>query len=301
MKRKCEWWSMPVVLGLTFGSLILSCSKSSDPITSEITQTVNNESTQDAQQDEVDDIAMGQLNVGDGAGRRTGAGDDRVACAYVTFSGDTTGGKAQGMITIDFDKDANGNASTTGCTDGRGNTRKGTITIAWSGGRWYKNGSTIDIEMINYSINGVVINGTRGLNNITTIALQPTWQIVSSVTSTWPDNTTATRTVTKTRLWDIVNGTVTMTQTTGQASAAAGTNRHGTTYTVQITTGLVYSETCAFTNKVYLPVSGTKIITIDINKMITVDFGSGTCDNTFTIMYDGKSQTLNAKNDSTSD
>jgi len=289
------------VLVFVLSAVILSCSKSSDPITSEITQTVNNESTQDAQQDEVDDIATGQLNIADAAGRLTTASDDRVACAQIIFGGDTTQGKKQGTITIDFDNGPSGSANPGGCVDPRGNTRKGSILISWSGGRWWQVNSNVTITFSNYNINGVVINGTRVLSNVTTTVGQLTWIIISNVTSVWPDSTKAMRTVTKTRLWNVSAGTVTFTQTVGDPSAASGTDRYGKVYTVQITNPVVYSSTCS-SDKVYFPVSGTKIITIDTPaKSITIDFGSGTCDQTFSLMYDGKTETLTAKNDDSND
>jgi hypothetical protein len=300
MKNKQR--SLKLALHVAFfgmGAFLLSCKSASDPINAEITQTANNELTQDAQQDEVDDMATGQLNAGDGAGRLT-ASDSRVACAYVIFE-DTIGGKGQGTLTINFNESANGSANAAGCTDARGNVRKGIITITWSGGRWWKVGSTITIHLMDYSINGVVINGTRTLTNVSTVLLIPTWTISSNVTSTWPDSTKATRTVNKTRAWNIAEGTVTTTQTSGFSFAASGTNRHGKTYTVQITNPIVYSEACIAMDKVYFPVSGTKVIIIDTNKEITMDFGNGTCDQTCTITYSGKSTTLTAKNDDSND
>jgi hypothetical protein len=245
-------------------------------------------------------MATGQLNAGDNAGRIAGANDSRVACAYVTFE-DTTGGKGQGTLTINFNKNSNGTANAAGCTDTKNNVRKGIITITWSGGRWWQVGSKITITLQDYSINGVVINGSRTLTNVSTALLVPTWTVSSSVTSTWPDSTKATRTVSKTRAWDILQGTVTMTQTSGAGSAASGTNRHSISYSVQITNPIVYSASCVASDKVFFPISGTKVITIDTNKEITIDFGAGTCDQTYTLTFDGKSTTLTAKNDSTGD
>jgi hypothetical protein len=282
-------------------AFITSCTKSAtDPISGEVSQTVNNESTQDSQQDEVDDMSTGQLNKEDSKGGRVQSTDDgRVACAYITIADTTVSHKISGTLTINFDKNANGDANPNGCTDARGNVRKGMIVIAWSGGRWFNPQSTITITLTNYSINGVVINGTRTLNNITSQAhpLILTWTITSDLTSTWPDAATASRQVHKTRAWDILAGTVTVTQTDGAASAASGTTRKNVSYTVQITTGLLFNLTCIGTSKVYIPVSGVKVITFD-NKTVTIDFGSGACDNSFTVTYNGKTDSLAANNGS---
>src|SRR5277367_1884986 len=96
--------AVSTVMIFATAALVQSCSKSADPINSEITQTVNNESTQDAQQDEADDIASGQLNTVDKAGSRVAGSsiDRRVSCAKITR--DTTNDKTHGSITIDFDE-----------------------------------------------------------------------------------------------------------------------------------------------------------------------------------------------------
>ena len=95
---------------------------------------------------------------------------------------------------------------------------------------------------------------------------------------------------------DIAAGTVTVTQT-GADPAASGTTRRGVSYTVAITEGLVFKLSCIATSKVYIPVSGTKVITFK-NKTVTIDFGAGDCDNTFTVTLNGKTETFTAKNDS---
>lgn len=288
-----------VAVAFLFGmaAFATSCKKDSDPISGEVSATVKNEATQDSQQDEVDDMSTIQLNKADDTGSRMLTDDDaRVACAYVHFELGTE--KLSGTLVIDFDKTPDGQSENpNGCTDARGNVRKGKITITWAGGRWFHVGSVITITLTNYSINGVVINGTRVLTNITTNILLPTWTIVSELNVTWPDASTASRTVHKTRQWDILGGTVTVTQTAGADAAASGTTRRGVEYSVQITEGLVFKFSCQGTSKVYIPVSGIKVITFK-SKVVTVDFGSGTCDNTFTVTIDGKSDSFAADNSS---
>ncbi len=277
-------------------AFVTSCKKDADPFSGEVNQTVGNESTQDAQQDEVDDMATAQLNASDPAGRTAATEDGRVTCAKITV--EIAIDKSSGTVVIDFDTKPSGDPNPDGCTDAKGNVRKGKITIHWAGGRWFKVGSVISITLTNYSINGVVINGSRTLSNVTTNVLFPTWTVVAEHTATWPDATTASRTVHKTRVWDIAGGAITVTQTSGADSAASGTNRHGKTYTVQITAGLVFKLTCG--NKAYIPVSGTKVITFD-TKVVTIDFGSGDCDNTFTVTFNSTTRTESAKNDSSAD
>ncbi len=287
-----------VALLFVTAAFVTSCRKDADPFSGEVNQTINNEATQDSQQDEIDDIATTQLNASDPAGRIATGEDGRVSCALITV---TLGAeKGSGTVVIDFDHKANGDSNPDGCTDAKGNVRKGKITITWTGGRWFKVGAVITITCSDYSINGVVINGTRTLTNITTNVLFPTWTIVADHNAKWPNGNTATRTVHKTRQWDIAGGKIIVTQTPGADSAAAGTNRHGTSYSVQITEALTFDIACSLSNKVYLPVSGTKVVTFD-NKVVTIDFGSGTCDNTFTITFNAKTHTITAKNDDSAD
>jgi len=285
--------------------MISSCSKDSDDgFSGENTQTSNNESTQEANSDEVDDLADVALNSQEVAsgGRVAGLSDDRLKCdgTTVVFSNVSTD-KTSGTVTITFGPN--------GCTDSRGNVRKGSMVITWSGGRWFKQGSTHSITLTNYSINGLSIAGTRTLTctSVTGTATEYsiTWNIVANHTFTWTDGT-ATRKVNKTKMWTHSSSEDTYTVSNGPASAGAnaaeGTNRHGKTYTVNITTPLVYLASCVRANKVFLPVSGVKVLTdVTKAKALTIDFGTGTCDNSYTVSVDGRSRTLVAKNDDSGD
>src|SRR5882762_7209454 len=145
-------------------AFVTSCKKDEDPFSAEVNQTVNNESTQDVQQDEVDDIATAQLSVSDPAGRIATTEDGRVTCAKITVSDTVRNADHKlisGTVLIDFDTKPNGDPNPDGCTDAKGNKRKGKITIHWEGGRWFHVGAIITITLTNYSINGVVINGAR--------------------------------------------------------------------------------------------------------------------------------------------
>ena len=276
-------------------AFVTSCKKDADPISGEVSQTASGEATQDSQSDEMDDMATNQLNKTDAAARVATDDDGRVLCALITR--DTTNDKTHGTVIIDFDHKANGDPNPDGCTDSRGNVRKGMITIHWEGGRWFHIGSVITITLTNYSINGVVFNGTRTLTNITDNVLKPTWTIVADMTITWPDSKTATRQVHKTRQWDIVGGTLTVTQTAGADFAVSGKTRRGVEYTVAITEGLVFKLSCIATSKIYLPVSGVKVITFK-SKVVTIDYGSGECDNSFTVTFSGRTDSVTATNGS---
>jgi len=304
-QRKSLGLKLSILCFAAFAFIISSCSKSSDNFSAENSQLASNESDQESTTDETDDLAISALNSNAtyaAGGRSETISDDRLSCSGTTivFS-NVNVEKTSGTVTITFGPD--------GCTDKKGNVRKGQIVITWSGGWWFHQGASHTITLNNYSINGVAIEGTRTVTCTAFTAPSATiysitWDVVASHTLTWPDNTTATRVVSKTRKWDHTpNGdTFTVTNGVGADVAASGTNRHGKAYTVNITSPLIYLGSCVLSNKVFIPVSGVKIITdVTRNKSLTIDFGAGTCDNSFTVTVDGASRTLTAKNDSSTD
>jgi hypothetical protein len=299
MKNEQKWRAAAMV-GLVAVAAIFfaSCNKADDPFSGETLQTANNDATTESQLNETEDMSTNALTTADTPGGRADASlaDDRFKCA--TFKFDSAANRVSGKVTIDFG---------TGCTDSKGNVRKGKIIVTWSGGRWYKAGSTIVINYSGYSINDVSFsdNDVRTIVNISSGASPLTWRVEASHNLTWPDGSVATRQVHHTRQWvrtaTIVDDKIIVSQTVGAANAASGTNRHGVGYSVQITTPLEYSRACAISNKVFRPVKGVRVITYDTNKVVTIDFGNGTCDNSFTISANGHTRTVNAKNDSSAD
>ena len=280
------------------GSFMSSCTKSEDPISAEVVQTASNDAAVGAQTSDAEDMATNQLNVTDPSGREAGNfDDDRMTCATITRVPSTD--KGSGTVTIDF--------GTTGCKDSRGNTRRGKIIVTWAGGRWFNPGSTHVVAFSGYSINDVKFSDTdsRAVANISTQSSPLTFTVVASHNLTWPDATTSSSSTHHTRQW-VRSATVTddkfiISQTVGAANAASGTNRHGKSYSVQITTPLEYSRACAISNKVFKPVKGVRVITYDTNKTVTLDYGTGTCDNTITVTVNGHTKTVTAKNDSSAD
>jgi hypothetical protein len=301
--------SMRMMLSFVFFAMaafiISSCNKNADAtFSAENTQTSNNESSQESNSDELDDLAEVALNsqVAASGGRTSSVTDDRLICDGTTIvATNVSTDKSSGTVTITFGPN--------GCLDKKGNTRKGSIVISWSGGKWYRPGATHTITLNGYSINGLGISGTRTLTTAsvtgTLTDFSITWNITANHTFTWTDGT-ATRTVNKSKTWAHSAAEDTFTITNGPSSAganaAAGTNRHGKEYTMNITAPLVYIASCIKTNKVFLPVSGIKVL-IDVAKAktLTIDFGTTTCDNTFTVTVDGVTKTLSAKNDSSAD
>jgi hypothetical protein len=288
--------SLTVAFLLATGAWLSSCTKSSDSLSTEASVTASSESSTSSQTGETDDMASSALSTSDQPKSRamTSSTDYRFACATLTF--DSTANKVQGSVTIDFG---------TGCTDSKGNIRKGKIIVSWTGGRWYVAQAVHTITFNGYSINGVVFsnNDVRVVTNVSTLESPLTWNVVATHNLTWPDATTATRQVYETRQWvltaAIADDKFIISQTAGKATAVSGTNRHGIEFTVQITTPFEYDVACSLLNKVFLPVKGTELITYDNGKLLTVDFGTGTCDNTFTITANGQTGSYSGDNSST--
>jgi len=282
---------------------ILSCNKISDLFSNEDKEVSDNESAQESTVNELDDMATSVLNaspISGSAGGRTAIMDDRFMCANIAFT-DVNADKTAGVVTITFPP--------SGCPDKKGNIRKGTIVVSWTGGRWFKPGSSYTIKLDGYSINDIDISG-GSMVSCTDYKANPltvTWSITAKHTAVWPDGTTATRSVHRNRKWEhtATDDIFTVTNAPSGITCAEGTNRHGFSYKVFITTPLVYLGSCARASKVFIPISGEKVITCNSTngktKSLTVNYGDGDCDNTYTATSGAVSKTLTAKNDSSGD
>src|SRR5580704_16850425 len=126
----------------TLGTLLCllglgSCDLNKIDFTSGDSKNVENEAVSEAYFEDVTDISTTTVSVpaetkgGRESGRRilTILNDSRFACAAITLDIDSASTLQfpKGLITVDFQG---------GCADGRGNTRKGIIMIAYAGRRF---------------------------------------------------------------------------------------------------------------------------------------------------------------------
>ena len=284
---------------IAFVLLLASCKKDSETVVLDATDTqnVNSESVSDSYSDESTDMANISV-AGAGsqyAGRSEGdiAGlkdiDDKFKCATVTIERTPNSAPARpvGTITIDF--------GTTDCADGRGVVRKGKIIINYVGVR-FAVGSTIITTFEGFSRNGVKIEGVHTLTNVqATGSSNPKFTVVIvGGKLTFADGKIITREQSFTREWQRAsNPTQDKWVVSGSAS---GTNKNLKKYEMVITKDLVYSRACAISDKVFIPVSGTKVFTTD-NKTFTVDYGDGACDNIITVSTAAGSKTITVDKD----
>lgn len=283
------------------GLIFLASCEDKVEFNSKDSASVENEASVDGYFEDTDDMAVSAVSADDGTlnGSRTEAGrvvsktklDHRFACEGTTitidFAADNTTQVPHGTITIDF--------GTTGCTDVKGNVRKGKIIVVFKGRRFLPQ-STITTTSEGYSINGVALEGTRTVTNVTGSTNDaPRFNVVlEDGKATWPDGTTATREVNRTHEWTrAANPLNDQWSVTGTAN---GTNRNGNVYEMEITTALVYKRECAIGNRVFMAVSGTKELTVNGRKLI-IDYGAGECDRKVTITVDGQSKEVEVKGD----
>ncbi|MBK7653549.1 MAG: hypothetical protein IPJ20_26390 [Flammeovirgaceae bacterium] len=277
---------------------LASCTDDSVKFNTEDSQNVENEASTDSYFEDADDMATIAV-AADGStasgARESSYGrqgikpvDIRFSCATITFlfadNNSTT--TPHGFITIDFGD---------GCTDAKGNVRKGKIIVEFTGKRFLPD-SRIITTFQDYFINGVKIEGVRTVTNVTgSVEENPKFLIkVDNGKATWEDGTFATREVNRTREWIRANNP--LEDKWIVEGTAAGTNRNGKTYQVEITKALVYKRECAISAKVFIAVEGTKVLSID-NKVITIDYGTGECDRVVTITINGQSKDVTVRGD----
>lgn len=278
---------------------VTSCKKDNELLSSSDTQNLNSESVSDSYSDEANDmsnIAIGGVTDTQYAGVRTEGDsvtrlsklDDRLKCATVTITRTGTKESPAGNIVIDFG---------TGCTDVRGIVRKGKITITYTGNR-FTTGSKIVTTFQDYFRNGVKVEGTHTLTNVTaTNVSYPRFSVVIvGGKLTFPDGRTITREHSFTREWQRAINPALDKWVILAGSSASGTNKGGKSYTMVVQKDIVYSRACQISNRVFIAVSGTKVFTTD-SKTFTVDYGNGDCDNDITVTVNGVSKTITVNAD----
>ena len=179
-------------------------------------------------------------------------------------------------VLIDFGQDD--------CAGADGKIRKGQIQVTYTG-RYREQGTIITITPISYTINGYSINGTKTITNLgANSSGQTHFSISVNGTVTAPGNAwSATWYATRTRTWIEGEGTMQRTDDVYQISGGGGgVNRNGVSYTVSITTPLRIELDCPYI------VSGVVAIQPAENDLRIVNFGSGTCDNAFSVTVNGE-------------
>jgi len=295
MRTNNLFTKVAALVAIVSTGISFSCQENEVAVSPETAYVVEESST-DFYYEDADDVA----GVAISSDSRTSTGrlssetsvlpDDRLVCAIVTFtlSELSTTEHPKGNIKIDFGD---------GCTDLRGNKRTGIIHIAFDGKRFIL-GSTVVVTFENYTINGIKLEGTRTLTNLSGSAEgAPIFSIeLVGGKATWPDGTDATREHCYVRQGNRVNidllsdDELTIKQCVSREYTASGSNRRGINYQMAIVEELVYKRCSP------IAVSGIKKFTnTDTAQEITIDYGTGECDKIITITVNGVSRTIEAK------
>ncbi|MFM9985201.1 MAG: hypothetical protein ACKVOK_08220 [Flavobacteriales bacterium] len=185
-------------------------------------------------------------------------------------------------ITIDFGTD--------NCVGADGRIRNGILFVTYTG-RYRDAGTVITITPQNYTVNGYGIGGTKTVTNQgVNDDGQPYFSVLVQGTITAPGNAwTSTWNSSRTRTW--LEGY----NTTGNIwddvysidGSANGVNRYGNPYSIDITTPLRAEIGCAWL------VSGILEIAPENADTRVVNFGSGSCNNGFTVTVNGETEEFN--------
>jgi hypothetical protein len=266
--------------------LVSSC-LDEDRLTLQDTQDITEEAVTDSYFQDMDDMAgvtMDSQSSEDLNGGRASSilaiEDDRFTCAEVTLQATGNPEAPAGVITVDF--------GTTGCTDSKGNIRTGILEFTYAGKRFEVN-STVVTTTNNYTINGIKLEGTRTLTNVTgSTETSPKFNVVlEDGKATFDGGSVATRESNIT--WQWVRGTTVADDylLIDQSSTAHGTTRGGRDYEVSLTEALKFKRGCGG-----LPVDGIKKYLINGDKEIVIDYGDGTCDRKIVITVNGITRSL---------
>ncbi len=218
--------------------------------------------------------------VDDVSGQTDGIREDGIGCID-TIIVDTV--SVPRSITIDFGTDD--------CVGEDGRIRNGIIFVTYTG-RYRDEGTVITVTPQNYTVNSYAVNGTKvitnmGMNDIE----QPYFSIEVDGSITAPGNAwTTTWNSSRTRTWvegyDENSNTIwdDVYEITG---GAEGVNRFGNPYSIGITNALRVEIGCPWI------VSGVLTITPQEADTRTVNFGSGDCNNGFTVTVNGETEEFN--------
>lgn len=305
MKTKKSLFSVKNILASVVMVFVFlaSCQNNSSILTATDTQNVNAESASASFANESTEMASsavggvftstyngGRISGGPVPIAGLGSRDDRLQCATITVFSTGTKDAPAGTVTIDF-----GTAGT--CNDPHGVTRKGKIIVTYSGMRWAV-GSFINVRLVNFYRNTTHVEGNLTLTTQTSAdSLHLQFEsVLDSGKVTFGDGKFITRIHDLTRVWirsavPFNDQWITLANTPNSSNgSSAGMAKDGKIYTTQITKQLIEKVSC-MTKKVFIPVSGTKLVTVG-NQQYLVNYGDGTCDNIITVTLNGKQKQI---------
>lgn len=274
MKTNHLFGKVAAIVAIGFLGMVTSCKDTEVTNGQDVTDAASESLTESYYQD-ADDVSLYSIDNKSSANGRTAVDDYRIKCATITAQGNNT----SGFVEINFG---------TGCTDAKGNIRKGKINLTYSDGPAGAVGFTVTETFIDYSINGIKLEGTRVIERVASENIKHNI-VLTGGKVTWPDNTFATRSSNFDREVNLAAGTISL---SGQAN---GLSRRNKEYSATIANSVIYKTSCV-ADGIYMAVQGTKVFVID-GKTISIDYGNGDCDRKVTVTVNGISKEVTvAKN-----
>lgn len=271
-----------VILGMiTF----VSCKKDTSSVTSqdEINATVEasgNDAAAEAEFNDVYDNVV-NINAGENLGLVDGAGifgrEDSVGRCFTVTVSPTTPGVFPKTVTIDFG---------TACTGKDGRTRSGKIISVFTG-HLAEAGKSVTTTFDNYYVDSFKIEGTHKITNTSTSNNRSFNVVVTGGKITKPNGKWFTWDSNKVIVQVEGNGTPRWPfddkfEITGSKS---GSNSEGKTWSATIVEKLIRTGDCRWIKK--------GVVTLTRNdRVATLDYGDGTCDNKATITINGQTKEI---------
>lgn len=279
------------ILMILASAIVFSCNED-ERLSTQDTQDISEEALTDSYFQDTDDMAGVAVEAPNEAeysgGREKGTitvNDSRFQCngtpltVTLVKSPNSTPANPSGVITVDF--------GTEGCKDTRENVRKGKLIFTYNGRR-FTPGATVVTTTENYYINGVKLEGTRTLTNVSSSTTEsPKFNVVvANGKATFENGEVATRESNITYQWVKATNPVDNKLIIDQSSTSSGVTRGGRKYEMSLLKALEYKRFCG------IAVSGIKRFVIDGAKEITIDYGDGTCDKSMTVTVNGVTRNI---------
>ncbi len=293
MKRQMNWKGL--VYAVLAGFVIVACNKETDGLTpGEVTVAAEDNQTIVDETEAIfsynEDLFGGFSSLresaetgSDSAGNPGNRPLKKDKCATVTRS------ESNGIISIVVDY-----GSTKEC-EGNKVGGKMTIQIPVKPGKDATGLFTQTITYENFQRGPRIINGKHTVNIVLEGGRLVTKESFTQTTITTEEGKTITFSSTKTRKTDakgtplnfsddeiLVNGTTT------------ATGSDGKTFKSTITNAIIFKIACKGNNKGF-PISGSIEIEQPEKSKVLIDYGDGTCDRTYTVTIDGKTETKTRK------
>ncbi len=226
----------------------------------------------DARSTEIDSGRPGEFTTKDGDEETFGP------CATITFQ------NVEGVKTVSIDY------GTEGCIGFGGKKRTGKVIVTFTA-RHFVPGSVITTTFENYTVNDIAVEGTKTVSNITEVEGPIRHRIeVEGAKLTFPDGTTAEWESDRTRTWAV--GANTPRNPTDDVYTVGGTHsgktRNNVTYSMSTAAAspLEYKFNCRVQG-FEIPSSGIVEVETSNRPDYTVNYGEGTCDDTYTVTING--------------